>query len=46
MIPQLIRIQLIKQSQQLIRVFLKDKMYTNKAAHIWDLVNKTKQKNL
>lgn len=43
MIPQLIGTQLIKQSQQLIKIL---KICMNKEAHNWDLVIKTnKQQN-
>lgn len=44
MIPQLIGTQLIKQSQQLIKIL---KICMNKEAHNWDLVTKTneQQKN-
>lgn len=42
MIYHLLGTQLIKQSQQLIGLFLREKTHGNKEAHIWDLV-KTKQ---
>ena len=41
MIHHLLGTQLIRQSQQLIRLVLREKTHGNKEAHIWDLV-KTK----